>query len=131
MSHTVIYDGECRVCRASVDALRKWDVQRSLELVPFQAEGVRERFHWISEEDFRSQIQVVDEQGATWAGAVAVERLLEILPRGGLLVWVFRLPFARPIAERIYRIFARRRLRFGRVACGDHCSVAPPSEGKT
>ena len=33
---TVIYDGECGICRRSVAALRRWDRARRLVYVPFQ-----------------------------------------------------------------------------------------------
>jgi predicted DCC family thiol-disulfide oxidoreductase YuxK len=35
---------------------------------------------------------------------------------------VFSIPFARPLAERFYRWFARNRYRLG---CGEHCSFKP------
>ena len=127
MAYTVIYDGECRVCRASIEGLERWDHERVLEMVPFQAPGARERFAWIDSAAFESEIQLVAPDGETWSGAAAVEQLLEILPRGGMLGWLFKLPFGRPIADRLYRSFARRRLHFGRVACDDHCAVQPPS----
>ncbi len=56
---------------------------------------------------------------ATWEGALAVERLLRVLPRGPRLGWVFRVPFARPLFAWGYRSFARNRRRFG---CGKHCA---------
>jgi predicted DCC family thiol-disulfide oxidoreductase YuxK len=62
--------------------------------------------------------------GKTWQGAAALEELLKVLPRGRLVSWMFRIPFARPVAEKFYRLFARNRYRIG---CGEHCSVHPPN----
>ena len=45
-----------------------------------------------------------------------------VLPKGGLLSWLFRIPFARPLADKFYSWFARNRYRMG---CGDHCAVRP------
>jgi predicted DCC family thiol-disulfide oxidoreductase YuxK len=41
------------------------------------------------------------------------------MPKGKLVSWVFKLPYARPLAERFYRWFARNRYRLG---CGEHCT---------
>jgi predicted DCC family thiol-disulfide oxidoreductase YuxK len=49
-----------------------------------------------------------------------MEELLDALPRGWLISWVFHIPFARAVAERVYRWFARNRYRLG---CADHCAV--------
>jgi predicted DCC family thiol-disulfide oxidoreductase YuxK len=62
----------------------------------------------------------VGPEGRRWEGAAAVERILDLLPRGRLVSWVFKLPFARPVARRAYRWFARHRHRFG---CSEHCAI--------
>jgi predicted DCC family thiol-disulfide oxidoreductase YuxK len=49
----------------------------------------------------------------TWQGAAAVEQLLDVLPKGRFVSWIFSLPFARPIAEKLYRAFAKNRYRLG------------------
>lgn len=119
---TVIYDGDCRVCQRSVDLLARWDTRGELEILPSQAPAVRERFGWIPEEDLDASVQVVDAraEGVRWQGGAALERLLEILPRGRTVSWLFRIPFARPLVEWGYRKFARNRKRFG---CGEHCRL--------
>jgi len=50
--------------------------------------------------------------------AAAIEQLLDVLPKGKLLSWVFSIPFVRGLADRFYRWFARNRYKLG---CGDHC----------
>jgi predicted DCC family thiol-disulfide oxidoreductase YuxK len=67
-------------------------------------------------------VQLVGPGGTTWQGAAAIERLLDVLPRGGLLGWVFSVPFVRALADRFYRWFARNRYRLG---CGEHCALKP------
>jgi predicted DCC family thiol-disulfide oxidoreductase YuxK len=121
--YTVIYDGACGVCRRSVDLLARWDTRRELEILPSQAPEVRERFPWIPEEDLDSSVQVVDARAQNprrWQGAAAIEELLNALPRGRGVSWLFRIPLVRPVAEWAYRKFARNRMRFG---CGDHCRL--------
>ena len=121
--YTLIYDGDCRVCQRSVDLILRWDTRRELEIIPFQAPEVRERFSWIPEEDFDRSMQLVEAgsgERKRRQGAAALEELLRVLPRGRVISWLFRIPFARPIVERAYRTFARNRKRFG---CGEHCAL--------
>lgn len=116
--YTVVYDGDCKVCTRLAKALRRWDKGRRLEVMPSQTPGLQARFPWIPATAYMESLQLVSPRGETWQGAVAVERILDILPRGRLISWLFRIPFARPIADRFYRWFARNRYRLG---CGEHC----------
>ena len=111
--YSVVYDGECSVCRRLAEALRRWDRRESLEIVPFQGPGVKDRFPWIAPEAFEASIQLIAPDGTTWAGAAAIEELLRILPGGRWIGWTFALPLARPLAERGYRLFAGNRRRMG------------------
>lgn len=120
-AYTVIYDGDCRVCQRSVAALAKWDHHGALEIIPSQAPGVAQRFSWIAPSAFEESIQVIrSADNKTWRGAAAVEELMRVVPRGARVSWIFSIPFARSIAEKLYRWFAGNRQRFG---CKDHCEV--------
>ena len=123
-AYVVVYDGHCTVCGRIVRMLRKWDANsRLLEIVPSQMPGLAERFPWIPPHAFAESVQVVRTgDGRTWERAAALEQLLDVLPKGGLLSWVFSIPFVRPLAERFYRWFARNRYRLG---CGEHCTARP------
>jgi predicted DCC family thiol-disulfide oxidoreductase YuxK len=103
-------------------ALGRWDRDGRFEIIPSQTPGLDHRFPWISADDYRESLQLVGPGGQTWQRAAAVEEILSLLPRGMLVTWVFSLPFARQIAERLYRGFAKNRYRLG---CGDHCSYQP------
>jgi predicted DCC family thiol-disulfide oxidoreductase YuxK len=116
--YTLVYDGECQVCNRLVARLRLWDHRQAIELVPSQAAGVMDRFSWIPPSAFKEAMQLVREDGATWQGAAALEELLGVLPRGRWIAWIFTIPFARSIADKFYRSFARNRYRLG---CGAHC----------
>ena len=67
-------------------------------------------------------MQLVGPGGRTWQGAAAIEHILDVLPKGKLVSWIFSIPFVRPLAERFYRWFARNRYKLG---CGDHCASRP------
>lgn len=119
--YTVVYDGHCNVCKKIVGGLEKWDRNHVLEIVPSQLPGVKERFPWIPEKEYIESLQLVrTRDGQTWQGAASIEQLLDILPKGKFISWIFSLPFARPIGERAYRWFARNRYHLG---CSDHCSI--------
>ena len=119
--YTVIYDGHCKVCGRMVKMLTKWDRNHDLEIIPSQAAGIRERFPWIPPRAYVESVQVVrTRDGKTWQAAAALEELLNVLPKGRLISWLFKIPFARPLVDLFYRWFARNRYRFG---CGEHCQV--------
>jgi predicted DCC family thiol-disulfide oxidoreductase YuxK len=119
--YTVIYDGHCRVCGRMVRMLARWDRNHELEIIPSQAPGIRERFPWIPLRAYVESVQVIRaSDGKTWQAAAALEELLKVLPRGRLVSWLFKIPLVRPLADLLYRWFARNRYRFG---CGEHCQV--------
>ena len=122
MKVTVIYDGDCKVCSRSVKLLSTWDRNHDLEIIPSQSPGVRERFPWIPTRAYVDSIQVVRaSDGKTWQAGAAIEELLNILPKGRLMSWMFKIPFVRPVVDRFYKWFARNRYRLG---CGEHCAVS-------
>lgn len=121
--YTVVYDGFCNVCKRLVGLLSRWDRSGILEVVPSQKAGIPARFPWIPARAFAQSVQVIrTSDGKTWQGAAALEQILDVLPKGKLVSWIFSIPFIRPLAERLYRWFARNRYRLG---CGDHCQLRP------
>jgi predicted DCC family thiol-disulfide oxidoreductase YuxK len=120
--YTVVYDGMCKVCTRLARVLRKWDKPHKLDIVSSQTPGVMARFPWIPPKAFTEALQMVARDGTTWSGAASIEKLLDVLPRGRFISWIFKIPFARRIADRFYRWFARNRYKLG---CGDHCMTRP------
>jgi predicted DCC family thiol-disulfide oxidoreductase YuxK len=80
------------------------------------------RFPWIPARAYQEALQLIGSNGETWQGAAAVEKLLDELPRGRIISWMFRIPFIRPLADRLYRWVARNRYKLG---CGAHCQSRP------
>ena len=120
--YTLVYDGHCRVCTRVANRLRRWDRRHQIEVVPSQGVGVLARFPWIPPRAYAEAMQLIGPGGRTWQGSAAIEQLLVVLPRGSWISWVFRIPFARTIADRFYRWFARNRYHLG---CGEHCASKP------
>ncbi|HXD49148.1 MAG TPA: DUF393 domain-containing protein [Gemmatimonadaceae bacterium] len=120
--YTCVYDGDCNVCTRLAHRLMAWDRRREIEVVPSTAPGVMARFPWIPARAYAQALQLVGPGGRTWQGAAAIEQLLDVLPRGRLVAWVFHIPFVRSLADRFYKWFARNRYRLG---CGEHCQSRP------
>ncbi len=119
--YTVIYDGHCKVCGRLVKLLTTWDRNHELEILPSQTPGLSARFPWIPPRAYLESVQVIrTSDGRTWQAAGALEELLNVLPKGLLISWLFRIPFVRLLADRFYRWFARNRYHLG---CGEHCQV--------
>ncbi|MDB4916542.1 MAG: thiol-disulfide oxidoreductase [Gemmatimonadetes bacterium] len=121
-AYTVVFDGDCRVCTKLSHVLERWDIQQLLEVTSSQSPGVIARFPWIPVHAYADALQLIAADGTTWQGSAAIEQLLTVLPRGKWIAWIFEIPFARGIADRFYRWFARNRYRLG---CGAHCQSRP------
>ena len=118
--HVLIYDGDCQMCTRWMQRVRRWDRAGRIETLPLQAPQVAERFPDLEPARLLEAMHFVEPDGRVTAGAEAAERMLGILPMGWGLGWVFHLPFARRVADRVYRTVAANRSRLG---CGDHCSI--------
>ena len=119
--YTVVYDGTCKVCGRLVRMLRRWDRHGVLEILPSQHPGVQARFPWIPARAYTESVQFIRARdGRTLQGARAIEGIIDAMPTGGLITWIFSIPFVRVLADRFYRWFARNRYRLG---CGEHCTA--------
>lgn len=102
--------------------LTKWDRNHELEMTPSQTPGLHERFPWIPSQSYVESMQLVrTSDGKTWQGGAALEELLNVLPKGRMLSWLFKIPLVRPLVDKFYWWFARNRYRMG---CGKHCAVS-------
>lgn len=121
-AYTVVFDGDCKVCTKLTKVLRTWDSTQELEIVSSQQAGVQARFPWIPARAYVEALQLIADDGTTWQGSAAIEQLLNVLPRGRWIAWMFKIPFARALADRFYKWFARNRYKMG---CGAHCQSKP------
>lgn len=122
--YTVVYDGSCQVCNRFAGVMRKADKRAVIELIASQEPGVAARFPWIPPHAYNESVQVIRAaDGKTWQGAEALERIIDLIPRGRFVGWVFSVPFMRPLAEKVYRWFARNRYQFG---CDTHGQKRDP-----
>ncbi len=105
---TLIYDGECGLCRAAVATLTRWDRERRIALIAFQDRERVARFG-IGLPALAAAMHLVLPDGRVLAGADAVPELLRRLPNRRWLAWAFALPGSRPLARRVYAWIAARR----------------------
>jgi len=78
---TLVYDGDCEICRYWVDY---WKRQTGGRVVYRPYQEVASDFPTISPEAFRHAIQLIEPDGKVYAGAAATYRVLRYAPgRGG------------------------------------------------
>jgi len=76
---TLIYDGECGICRTSVELVRRWDREHVLRVVPFQDAVAVARFP-IALPALAAAMHLVLPDGRVYAGADAIPELLRLFP---------------------------------------------------
>lgn len=127
---TVVYDGECHLCLAAVDKLRRVPVRAELTFVPLQSIASGEVKPWRGIDDvpvseLSAQLHVTDERGLRFSGADGVLKLMSLAAGLAWLAALGKLPGLRRIVKAAYRLAARHRYRlFGRISCSDGvCSL--------
>ena len=103
---TLIYDGECGMCRDAVGLLRRWDRAGALDYVPFQ--DAVASFD-IPLPALAAAMHLVLPDGRVFAGADATPELARLLPGKRWLAPLYRVPGVRPAARRVYAWIAARR----------------------
>lgn len=117
----MVYDGECRLCLASVDRLRRW-VGPGVRFLPLQGlpeEGVA----GLDPAAARARVHAVAPDGRVFAGAEAIARLLQT-SRWRWMASAYFVPPVRRLADAAYAWVARNRYVFGRHArCEGPCRL--------
>jgi predicted DCC family thiol-disulfide oxidoreductase YuxK len=104
---TLVFDGECGICRYWVVYWQGLTRGR-IAFRPFQEAA--SDFPAIPAEAFSQSIQLIDIDGAVYAGAAAAFRVLRDAPGRAAWWWCYsRLPGFAFIAEGMYAWFARHR----------------------
>jgi len=104
---TLIYDGDCGICRDWVAYWRKLTGAR-VDYRPYQEAAAD--YPQLPLETFRQAIQLIEPGGQVHAGAAAAFGVLRRAPGHGHWWWLYRhVPGFAPAAERAYGWFARHR----------------------
>ncbi|MGC1415487.1 MAG: DUF393 domain-containing protein [Candidatus Acidiferrum sp.] len=121
---TVLYDGACNLCRASVARVRRMDRRGRIELLDLHDASVPARFPQVNIEEAMRLMQAVDPAGHVYSGADAWARIGLTLPGWKLIAWLLLVPGIHFIAQHLYGWIARNRYRWNRELCEDGtCSL--------
>ena len=116
---TVLYDGACNLCRASVARVRRMDPGARIELLNLHDASVVARFPQVNFDEAMRLMQAVDPRGRVYSGADAWARIGLALPGWKLAAWLLLVPGIRFIAQHFYAWVARNRYRWNRELCAD------------
>ena len=105
---TLVYDGDCGFCRATVRWALARDHRGRIDARPFQEPGVLARTG-IPREEAERAAYLVAPDGRTWRGADAAARTLRLLPGWSALGRILELPGVRRLARIAYRWIAAHR----------------------
>ncbi|MFZ0821169.1 MAG: DUF393 domain-containing protein [Candidatus Acidiferrales bacterium] len=135
---TVLYDGSCALCRASVARLRRMDRGGRVALLDLHDPQASVRFPQVNREEAMRLMQAVDSAGRVYSGVDAWARIGLSLPGWKLLAWVLLVPGIHFVAGAFYSWVARNRYRWNKDICADgscelhledpHRHAHPPSE---
>lgn len=121
---TVLYDGNCGLCRASVARLRKIDRGSRIEALDLHDPRVSGRFPQVNREEVLRLMQAVDPAGKVYAGVDAWARAGLVLPGWKFIAWLLLVPGIHFVADRVYAWVARNRYRWNPELCADgSCAV--------
>lgn len=121
---TVLYDGNCALCRASVERLRRLDRRHRIELLDMHDPSVSGRFPQVDREKALRLMQAVDAAGHVSSGVDAYAEVARTLPGWRAAAWLLRAPGIHGLAGWVYGWVARNRYRWNREACADgSCAV--------
>ena len=103
----LVFDGDCSFCRAWVKYWKDLTGDR-VDYSPLLEVG--ERFPQVSQQQFRSAVQLVLPDGEVQSGAHAVFTVLASLPNRRWLLWSYeRLPGVAAVCDAAYRTIAAHR----------------------
>ena len=104
---TLIYDGDCGICRTWVDY---WGQLTGERVVYRPYQEAAKDFPRIPLDECKRAMQLVEPDGSTYAGAAATFRLLTYAPARSWWWWLYRyLPGFAPVSEAAYSFLSKRR----------------------
>jgi len=114
----VFYDGQCPLCMREVRLLRRLDRRQRIRFVDIAAEGFDPSSVGVTREALMDRIHARLPDGTLVEGVEVFRRLYATVGFGPLVA-LTRLPGVAWLLDRLYRWFARNRLRLtGRCADG-------------
>lgn len=116
---TVLFDGQCALCRASADRVRRLDRGSRIDFIDLHQPGVPARFPQVDRQKALRLMQAVDSAGRVSSGVDAWARMGALLPGWRWFAWLLRVPGIHAVSAWVYAWVARNRYRWNRAACAD------------
>ena len=111
MNGVLFFDGACGMCTRSVYFLVRHDRTGKLRTEVFQAPGAAERLG-VTDSHLYDMSWWLDESGAVYGGAEAINAALSVCLGTRLPLLVYRVPGIRWLQNTVYRWVANHRYRF-------------------
>jgi predicted DCC family thiol-disulfide oxidoreductase YuxK len=111
----LIYDGECPVCKKTVEWIRENMRKDAFEMVPCQSLEARKRFPSVEQAVCMQAMQIVLPDGVVLSGDKALPEILKRLKRYGPAAALFNLPGSEILSRSFYRWFAGNRYHIANV----------------
>jgi predicted DCC family thiol-disulfide oxidoreductase YuxK len=111
----LIYDEGCPICRKAAGWVEENLKGDALEMLPCQAEAVRDRFPFMKETVCMKAMQLILPDGRVLPGEKALPEIINKLRRYRWVASVFRLPGSGILSHAFYRWFAERRYRIAQI----------------
>jgi len=105
----LIYDGECSVCRKTVEWIRMRAPESAFEFLSLHAEDLAQRFPGLDPAACKRAAHLVLPDGRILVGEQTAPEVLDRIPGYGWAAVLLRLPGMRGLSRVAYRFFARRR----------------------
>jgi predicted DCC family thiol-disulfide oxidoreductase YuxK len=120
---TVLFDGDCGLCRWSAEKLRRWDRVGALGFATLDSPAADELLAGMDSQTRFDSWHLVDADGRVWSAGAAIPETLRLLPGGAPLAWLASISPA--LTEQAYRAVSRHRDRLGRLLGRQACAVDP------
>ena len=105
----LIYDGNCPVCRKTIEWIRENERKGAFEMLTCQSGSRRRRFPHMEEAVCMQAMQLILPDGTVLPGEKAMPEILKRLKKYSSVAEVFKLPGSETISRAFYRWFADRR----------------------
>lgn len=108
----VFYDGSCAVCAAEIEHYLTQDHAARLVAVDISASDFDPGPFQISQQQFMSELHVIDQSGRIYRGVEAFWAIWQAFPADrvyGVLAAVLAMPLINPVARLCYKGFAHIR----------------------
>ncbi|MEX2237553.1 MAG: DUF393 domain-containing protein [Dehalococcoidia bacterium] len=123
----LLYDDDCRFCRACADLVQRWDRRGRLAILPFSDPFATERMASLDPDLRERSMHVAYPDGSLASGGQAMIALLKHLPGAG---WLGRLAERFPplgwLVGRSYFLVANRRGFFSRLVTDRPAPIRRP-----